>query len=174
MTFLAYGIVALVALQRLVEVIYANRNTKRLLAGGAVETGRAHYPLIVLMHIGWLAAVAITLPQPVRVLWTWLLVFVALQAARLWVIVSLGPYWTTRVITLNGAPLVRRGPYRFLKHPNYAIVVLEIAVLPLAFREYRVAIIFSLINAGLLGVRIAVEDGALAARRRLATEAGPK
>ena len=165
MRFLIYAIVALVALQRLVELHVAERNTAALRARGAVEIGRRHYPLIVLLHATWLAAVLLAVAQPPRIFWPCLGAFVALQAARVWVIASLGPYWTTRIITLESAPLVRRGPYRLVRHPNYLIVALEIAVLPLAFGEYWVALIFSIANAVVLSWRIWQEDRALSSRR---------
>jgi methyltransferase len=92
-------------------------------------------------------------------------VFAALQLMRIWVIASLGPYWTTRIITLDGAPLVRRGPYRFLRHPNYWVVAAEIAVLPLAFGAWPVALVWTILNALLLRLRIRAEDAALEARR---------
>jgi methyltransferase len=161
---LAYGIVAAVALQRLLEMGYAMRNTRRLLARGAVESGRSHYPLFILLHGGWLVAIALFLPQPSVIHALPLIVFVLLQAARLWVIATLGPFWTTRIITLPGAPLVRKGPYRILRHPNYAIVAGEIAMLPLVFGEVAVAIVFSILNALLLTWRIRIENAALAPR----------
>jgi methyltransferase len=162
---LVYGIVALVALQRLAELLYAQHNTRSLLARGAHEVGRNHYALIVLVHAGWLAAIVILVPQPASIAWSWLVIFGALQAARVWIIASLGRFWTTRIITVKDAPLVRRGPYRFMRHPNYLIVALEIAVLPLAFREYGVAILFSILNAGVLAWRIREEERVLAPRR---------
>ncbi|HXC56478.1 MAG TPA: isoprenylcysteine carboxylmethyltransferase family protein [Rhizomicrobium sp.] len=160
-----YIILALVALQRLVEVAYAERNTRALLARGAVEVGRAHYPLIVLLHGAWLAAIVMALPAGATIHWLPLTAFIALQLARVWVLATLGPYWTTRIITLEGAPLVRKGPYRFVRHPNYLIVVGEIAMLPLAFGEIAVAIAFTVLNALMLAWRIRQEDQALAARR---------
>jgi methyltransferase len=172
MRYAIYAIVALVAFQRLVEIRYAERNTMALLARGAVEIGRGHYPLIVLLHASWLVTIVFALPSQPRIFWPCLSVFVALQAARVWVIASLGPYWTTRIITLESAPLVRRGPYRFVRHPNYLIVALEIAVLPLAFGEFWVALVFSLANAAILSWRIQQEDRALAARRSLLADAG--
>jgi methyltransferase len=161
---LAYAILAAVALQRLLEVAYAARNTRALLARGAREAGRRHYPLFVLLHGAWLAAIALMLPAAPEIHLAPLAVFLLLQAARIWVIASLGEYWTTRVITLPGAPLVRRGPYRFLRHPNYLIVTGEIAALPLVFGEAGVALVFTALNAGLLAWRIRVENAALAAR----------
>jgi methyltransferase len=165
MTLAIYVIVALVALQRLIEVAYAERNTRALLARGAIEIGRAHYPLIVVLHAAWLAAIVIFLPPHPAIQWWALALFVALQLARIWVIATLGPYWTTRIITLEGAPLVRSGPYRFVRHPNYLVVAGEIATLPLAFGEVTVAIVFTLLNAATLAWRIRQEDRALALRR---------
>jgi len=160
-----YAILVLVALQRLVEVVYAERNTRALLARGAMEVGRAHYPLIVLLHAAWLVAIVLLLPANATIHWIPLALFVALQLARVWVIGTLGPYWTTRIITLEGAPLVRQGPYRFVRHPNYLVVAGEIAALPLAFGEVYVAIAFTLLNAAMLAWRIRQEDTALASRR---------
>ena len=160
-----YIIIGLVAVQRLAEVVYAERNTRALLAQGAVEVGRAHYPLIVVLHAAWLVAILYFLPQPLTINWIALAIFVVLQALRIWILATLGPYWTTRIITLTGAPLVRRGPYRLLRHPNYTVVVGEIAVLPLVFGEITVAIVFSLLNAIILFWRIRQEDAALATRR---------
>lgn len=160
-----YIVVALVVLQRLIEIGYAERNTRALLARGAVEVGRAHYPLIVLLHAAWLVAIIFLLPADATIHWLPLAVFVLLQAARVWVIATLGSYWTTRIITLEGAPLVRSGPYRFLRHPNYLVVMGEIAMLPLAFGELWVAIVFTVLNAAVLEWRIREEDAALAIRR---------
>jgi methyltransferase len=164
----AYVIIALVAVQRLAEVAYAEKNTRALLARGAVEVGRAHYPLIVLLHAAWLVAILYFLPSPVTIDWIWLAAFIVLQGLRVWVLATLGPYWTTRIITLPGAPLVRKGPFRFIRHPNYTVVACEIAVLPLVFHEIAVAIVFSLLNAMILYWRIRQEDAALAARRAAA------
>ncbi|HEX4157167.1 MAG TPA: isoprenylcysteine carboxylmethyltransferase family protein [Rhizomicrobium sp.] len=160
-------IIAAVALERVAEMIYAARNTRALLARGAVETGRNHYPLIVLLHATWLVCLVLFLPNPPSVHWLWLAVFLVLQVLRGWVFASLGPYWTTRILTLPGAPLVRGGPYRFMRHPNYVVVMGEIASLPLVFGELGVAIVFSILNAGLLAWRIGAEDKALLARRSL-------
>jgi methyltransferase len=158
-------IMALVVLQRLIEIVYAERNTRALLARGAVEVGRAHYPLIVLLHASWLAAIVFFLPENATIHWLPLVLFILLQLCRVWVIVTLGPYWTTRIITLPGAPLVRAGPYRFVRHPNYLVVAGEIAMLPLAFGELDVAIGFTILNAAMLAWRIRQEDAALAVRR---------
>jgi methyltransferase len=154
-------VVLIVALQRLAELAYGRRNTRRLLAAGGREIGAGHYPVLVLLHSAWLLALFTLVPAeaPVNL---WLLgLFVALQAGRLWVIASLGPYWTTRIVTLPNAPLVRRGPYRFWRHPNYVIVAAEIAVLPLAFGAWQIAVVSSLVNLPLLAHRIRIENTAL-------------
>ncbi|HYD64891.1 isoprenylcysteine carboxyl methyltransferase family protein [Azospirillum sp.] len=157
-------IVLLVALQRLGELVLAARNTRRLKAEGAREEGAGHYPLFVLLHGGWLASLFVLTPAGAAVD-PWLLaLFVALQAGRVWVIASLGRFWTTRILTLPGAPLVRRGPYRWVRHPNYLIVAGELAVLPLALGEVWLAVAFSLLNVPLTWHRIRVEETALAPR----------
>jgi len=165
MSVVAYAIIAVVALQRLAEVAWAERNTARLKAQGAVEVGARHYPLIVLLHVAWLCAIVAFLPKPTIIHSVPLALFVALEAGRVWVLVTLGRYFTTRIITLADAPLVRRGPYRFVRHPNYLVVVGEILVLPLVFGEVGVAIVFSILNALVLALRIRAEDAALATRR---------
>lgn len=158
---LAVIVLAAVTLQRLGELVLARRNTARLIARGAHEIGAGHYPLMVGMHAAWLAALwGLGWDRPVSI--PWLGVFVVLQLLRVWVIASLGGRWTTRIVILPGAPLVRRGPYRFLSHPNYAVVVAEIAVLPLAFGLVGLAVIFSALNALVLWVRIRAEGQALA------------
>lgn len=160
----ALAIVGLVALQRLVEVPYAARNTKRLLGSGAMEYGRNHYPLFIVLHASWLLAIVVFLPAHPPIYLVPLIAYVALEVLRVWVMLSLGPYWTTRIISLPKAPLVRKGPYRFLRHPNYWIVVGEIALLPLVFGEMIVCVVFSLLNGALLFWRIRVENAALAGR----------
>ena len=162
-------VVVLVALQRLVELGRSRRNERALLARGGVEIGARHYPLLVLLHGSWLLAIWRFAPGGTVSLGL-LGAFGILQALRLWVIVSLGPYWTTRVITVADAPLVRTGPYRWLEHPNYWIVVGEIAVLPSAFRAYTVAAVFSVLNAILLLHRVRIEAAALALRRQRTME----
>lgn len=161
---LPQALVMLVLAQRLAEVLWARRNERRLLAQGAIEIGARHYPLFFLLHGAWLASLALLVPANAPLFWPLLLAFVLLQAARLWVIASLGRYWTTRIITLPGAPIVRRGPYRWLRHPNYAIVAAEIAVLPLVFGAWPIALVFSVLNTLLLRHRIRLEEQALAPR----------
>jgi len=159
---LTFVILALVTLQRLGELWLSNRNTRRLLANGAQEVGASHYPLIVAVHAAWLIALWWLAPgQPIA--WPWLALYVLLQAARIWVLVSLGSRWTTRIIVLPDAPLVKAGPYRFVSHPNYVVVVAEIAVLPLVFGLWPVSLIFSALNAVVLAIRIRAENRALSA-----------
>jgi methyltransferase len=153
-------ILALVTLQRLGELWLSNRNTRRLLASGAHEVGAAHYPLIVAVHVLWLGALWWLAPQrPIDGFW--LAIFVLLEVARIWVVATLGKRWTTRIIVLPGAPLVSRGPYRWVAHPNYLVVVGEIAALPLAFGLWQVALVFTVLNAAVLAVRIRAENRAL-------------
>ena len=153
-------ILALVTLQRVGELWLAKRNTRRLLDQGAREYGAAHYPLIVVVHTLWLIALWWLAPQrPVQAFW--LALFVLVELARLWVLMTLGPRWTTRIIVLPRAPLVRRGPYRFVNHPNYWVVTAEIAVLPLVFGLWEVALAFTLLNGAVLVVRIREENRAL-------------
>jgi methyltransferase len=165
---LFYLVLALVALARVAELAHARRNTRRLLTEGAVEIGRSHYPLIVGLHLAWFAALLVVVPADAPPRWPWLAMFGVLQVARLWVLTTLGRYWTTRIIHLPTAPLVRRGPYRFLRHPNYLIVELEIVILPLAFGAWVLALIFGIANAAILAWRIRIEESALASRRSLA------
>jgi methyltransferase len=165
-------VLALVTAQRLGELVYAARNTHRLLARGAVEIGRAHYPLFVLLHGGWLVAMALLIPAAAPPSWPLLALFLLLQAGRIWVVATLGPYWTTRIITVPTAPLVARGPYRFVRHPNYLVVTGEIAVLPLAFGAWQIALVFSVLNGLLLAWRIRIENGVLAVRRDQAAAGG--
>jgi len=158
-------VITTVTLLRLMELLWARRNTRHLRARGAVEVGRGHYPLFVILHAFWLASMAWLVPPSHPGNAVLLGVFAGLQILRLWVILTLGPFWTTRIITLPGAPLVARGPYRFMRHPNYLVVCAEIAVLPLAFGAWEIALIFSLLNGVLLLWRIRLEEQALAIRR---------
>ncbi len=155
----------LVALQRVAELWYSARNTRRLLARGGVEIGAYQYPLFVLLHAAWLVCMAVFVPASRAPNWSLLVLYALLQPLRIWSIASLGGYWTTRIITVPGAPLVRRGAYRFFRHPNYIVVCAEIAVLPLAFGATELAIVFSFLNAALLSWRIRIEERALLPRR---------
>jgi methyltransferase len=154
----------LVTLQRVGELFLAKRNTDRLRARGAYEVAAGHYPLIVALHGAWLAGLwylAVWRGPDTEVNWAWLTVFVILQVLRIWVIAALGPRWTTRIIVLPGAPLVARGPYRLVAHPNYTVVAAEILLLPLVFGLAWYGIAFSALNAALLWIRIRAEEAAL-------------
>ena len=162
---LAQIILAAVLFERLVELWIARRNTTRLLAEGATEHGVEHYPYVVMLHGAWLAALVYFTPPGTPVNFIWLAVYLILQAGRVWVMTSLGRFWTTRIIAPTEAPLARRGPYRYLRHPNHVLVGGEIAVLPLVFGHWQIAIVFSLLNALVLRERIHAENEALAERR---------
>lgn len=153
-------LLSFVTLQRGAELLLAERNTRRLLAAGAIEAASAHYPLIVGLHAAWLFGLWI-LAFDAHLRLAWLVPFGLLQLLRIWVIASLGGRWTTRIIVTPGAALVRRGPYRFLAHPNYVVVAGEIAVLPLVFGLPWYALLFSLANAAVLTIRIRAEHAAL-------------
>lgn len=158
-------VVLVVAGQRIFEVILSARNVRRLKARGAVEHGAGHYPAFVALHAAWLGALFVLTPPAAVPSLPWIGLFLALQGARLWVIASLGRYWTTRVLTVPDAPLVRTGPYRWLRHPNYLIVAAELIVLPMAFGQWAVAAVATLLNLPLTAWRIRVEDRALRPRR---------
>lgn len=162
MNTLAVAVLLFVTAQRLGELVLARRNTAWLKAQGAVEHAPGHYPLIVLTHAAWLVGLWwLAWDNPVNL--GWLTVFAALQLLRVWVLATLGRRWTTRIIVTPGAPLVRRGPFRFLSHPNYTVVAGEIAVLPLAFGLPGFALLFSVLNAAVLFIRIRAENAALGA-----------
>ncbi|MGH6779859.1 MAG: isoprenylcysteine carboxyl methyltransferase family protein [Bradyrhizobium sp.] len=155
-------ILGLVTLQRLGELLLSRRNVERLKARGAIEVGADHYPLIVAVHASWLLALwTFGRDQPVN--WLALTAYVAVQGVRLWVLVSLGGRWSTRIIVLPGEPLVACGPYRYVSHPNYVVVVTEIALLPLALHLPIVALLFTILNAAVLAIRVRAESRALAA-----------
>ena len=154
------AILAVVTLERLVELPIAQANTKRLIAAGAYEVAQGHYPLIVALHALWLATLWWLAPgRPVSL--PLLALFGLVELGRIWVLLTLGQRWTTRIIVVPSETLVRRGPYRFLNHPNYVVVVAEIALLPLIFGLWRTAVIFSLLNAVLLILRVREENRAL-------------
>jgi methyltransferase len=149
-----------VTLSRLVELPIARANTRRLIAAGGHEVAEGHYSLIVALHIAWLGTLWWLAPgRPMNL--PLLALFGLVEVVRIWVVQTLGPRWTTRIIVVPGEKLVRRGPYKFLNHPNYAVVVAEIALLPLVFGLWWTALIFSLLNAAILFVRIRAENRAL-------------
>ena len=159
-------ILVLVTLQRAAELVISSRNTGRLKARGAVEVAPRHYPLVVAMHAAWLISLWIFgHDRPVNAVA--LLLYVLLQRFRIWVMRTLGARWTTRIIVLPGEPLVTRGPYRLLPHPNYAVVTGEIALLPLVLGLPLLALIFTALNAAVLAIRIRAENRALALSRTM-------
>jgi methyltransferase len=169
---LAEFILGLVALQRAGELVVSRYNTRRLLARGAVEVAPGHYPLMVAVHAAWLISLWVFgRDQPVNMVA--LLFYLVLQGLRFWVMRTLGPRWTTRIIVLPEQPLVSAGPYRFLSHPNYAVVAGEIAVLPLVFGLPLLAAIFTVLNAMVLAIRIRAENRALATSRETMVHGAP-
>ena len=145
--------------QRLGELVLSSRNTKRLLAKGAYEAGAEHYSAMACLHASWLCVmIYFGIDQPVSI--AWLAVFAVLQILRVWIIYSLGGRWTTRIIVMGG-PLVTKGPFAWLKHPNYLVVIAEIFVVPMIFGLPVVAAVFSALNAAMLTVRISAEEEAL-------------
>jgi methyltransferase len=157
-------ILALVTLQRAGELVISRKNTRQLLARGAVEVASGHYPAVVAVHAAWLLSLWVFgHDQPVNPVA--LAVYLALQGFRIWVLRTLGSRWTTRIIILPQQPLVSAGPYRWLSHPNYAVVTGEIAVLPLVFDLPLLAALFTVLNAAVLAIRIRAENRALAASR---------
>ena len=156
----AIVLLSFVTAQRLAELVYARRNEVRLRARGAVEYAPEHYWLIVALHGAWLVGLWLTSTnKPLHPIW--LLIFVVLQGLRLWVLATLKDRWTTRIIALPEAPLISSGPYRFTRHPNYAVVAAEIFVLPMVFGLFAYAVAFTLLNALVLGIRIRAENRAL-------------
>jgi methyltransferase len=153
-------ILAFVTLQRIGELVLARRNTEKLMARGAVEVGASHYPLIVALHTAWLAALWL-FGRDQAVNLAALAIFVMLQGLRLWILATLGSRWTTRIIVVPGEPLIASGPYRYFSHPNYAVVVGEIAILPLALHLPLIALTFTILNAAALVFRIRLEAHAL-------------
>lgn len=155
--------VSFLILLRLGELLLARRNERWLLQHGAVEYGKEHYRYIVILHVLFFVSLITEYvftstgyySIPLLVLYFLLLAFKA------WVIFSLGKFWNTKIFHISGCPLVKKGPYRFLKHPNYIVVIAEIALIPLIFHLYITAIIFSVLNAVMLYVRIREEDKAL-------------
>ncbi|MGE5504339.1 MAG: isoprenylcysteine carboxyl methyltransferase family protein [Actinomycetota bacterium] len=153
-------LLAMVAV-RIAELAWARANTRRLLAEGAVEAGRGHYPVMVGLHGAWIAAMAAWIPPGAPMLPEPLALLGGLAVLRLWVLASLGRRWTTRILAVPGETLVRRGPYRWLRHPNYLVVAGEIAVAPLVFGAAELAVLFSALNGAMLAHRVAVEEAAL-------------
>lgn len=158
---LFYMIFAFVVVERLIELFIARKNEHRMRAQGAYEVGARHYPYMFLLHVGFLVSLLIEVQSSAMLNEVLLFIFILLQLVRVWCIHSLGMFWNTKILILPGAKLVARGPYKLLRHPNYVIVCLEIAVLPLMFQAYVTAIFFTVLNALMLAVRIPEEERAL-------------
>ena len=165
-------ILGLVTAQRGGELVLSYYNTRALMARGAVEVAPRHYPLMVAVHATWLIALWV-FGHDAPVNTPALIFYLLLQGLRLWVMRTLGPRWTTRIIVPPGQPLVTAGPYRYLAHPNYLVVAGEIAVLPLMLGLPRMAALFTFLNAAVLAIRIRAENRALDAARETMARTAP-
>jgi methyltransferase len=158
-------ILILVTAQRLSELVIARRNTVALKAQGAIEHGASHYPVMVLLHASWLLGLW-WFGFHAEINWPLMALYIVLQGFRFWILVSIGKRWTTRILAIPGETLVARGPYRFMRHPNYVLVFLEVPLLPLALGLPWFALVFALLNIAMLTWRIGVEEKALSPSRR--------
>ncbi len=156
----------LILIQRGAEEIHSARNTRALVARGAREEGAGYYPVVAVAHLSWIAGLFFLIPAYAQPIWPLIWLYLTLQIVRYWVIATLGPYWTHRIITIDDAPVVSSGAYRFVRHPNYAITVAETLLLPCAFRAVALALIMTAIWVAVLSYKIRLEDAALAARHR--------
>ncbi len=155
----------LILLQRGLEELYSKKNTKNLLAQGAKEHGAAYYPVVAVTHLGWIFGLFFLIPATAEISWPLLVAYLGLQGLRYWVIATLGPYWTHRIISIDTGPIVRKGPYRFVRHPNYLITFVETPLLPLCFGAYAYAVLLGAVWGAVLHYKIRLEDQALQARR---------
>lgn len=155
----------LVLIQRGAEELYSARNTRVLIAAGAREVGQDFYPVVAATHLAWIASLFFLIPPQAPILWPLIYYYLTLQLVRYWVIASLGRYWTHRVITIADAPVITRGPYRYLRHPNYALTIIETLVLPLAFGALPLGLIMTGLWWTVLTHKIRLEDAVLDARR---------
>ncbi|HTL81277.1 MAG TPA: isoprenylcysteine carboxylmethyltransferase family protein [Bacteroidia bacterium] len=173
MTFIAF--ISFVILLRLGELMISARNEKWLLNNGAVESGKSHYPFMVALHVLFFISLIAEFFSHTTVTFSlfFLVFYFLLLAFKTWTILSLGKFWNTKIYRIPGTPLVNRGPYKFLKHPNYLIVISEVAVIPLAFHLYFTAVIFTVLNAVMLWVRIREENKVLQEKISEATPIRP-
>jgi methyltransferase len=155
----------LVLAQRGLEELYSARNTRALFAEGGREVGSAYYPVVAATHLAWIASLFFLIPAHASILWPLIGVYLALQGVRYWVIASLGRFWTHRIITLSEAPLMAGGPYRYLRHPNYAVTIVETLVLPSAFGALALGLIMAPLWWTVLAYKMRLEDEALESRR---------
>ena len=156
----------LVLAQRGLEELYSARNTNALLAEGASEAGAVFYPVVAATHLAWIASIFLLIPPDAPIIWPLVGYYLVLQVARYRIIGSLGRFWTHRIITLRSAPITRRGPYRYLSHPNYALTIVETFVLPLCFGALALAAIMTALWWVVIATKIKLEDEALASRRK--------
>ena len=154
--------------QRGLEELYSGRNTRRLIVAGAYEVGRPYYPVVATAHLGWLASVFLLISPDAPIFYVLLGAYLALQIVRYWIIATLGRYWTHRILTLDGAPIVRAGPYRLMRHPNYAVTIAETCLLPAAFGAWALAAIMTAIWWSVVSYKMVLEDGALENRTSIA------
>lgn len=164
----------LLLLQRGLEELYSQRNTRRLLAEGAREIGRSYYPVVATTHMAWIAAIFFLIAPDAEIRISLAILYGALQIVRYWVIGSLGRYWTHRIITLDNAPVVDRGPYRLIRHPNYAVTIAETFLLPIVFGELALGIIIGAVWYSVLMYKIELEEQGLSLRRRHLGPGGDK
>jgi methyltransferase len=159
----------LVLVQRGLEELHSARNTRALLAAGAREVGREYYPVVAVTHLAWIAAIFFLLPADAAISTPLLGIYLVLQIARYWIIATLGRYWTHRIITLEGAPIVRRGPYRYVAHPNYVVTIAETFLLPAVFGGWALGAIMGAVWWAVLAYKIRLENQALAGRKSAAS-----
>lgn len=158
-------VVGFIITQRIIELLVARNNENWIRSQGGYEVGANHYPYMVAIHIGFFLSLIIefiVFKQEVSRFWIPLfVVFIILQMMRVWVIASLGRFWNTKILVLPGAHVVKKGPFHFIRHPNYVVVTSELIVIPLMFEAYFTAIVFTILNVAILSVRIPKEEAAL-------------
>jgi len=161
MTFIFF--IAFIILLRIGELLLSRRNEKWLLQNNAIEYGKKHYPVIVTLHVLFITSLIVEyFMQPTAsYIFFFLVFYFLLIALKIWIVLSLGKFWNTKIYHIQNIPLIKKGPYKIFKHPNYVIVIAEIIVIPLVYHLYYTAIAFSLLNAVVLFVRIKEENKAL-------------
>ena len=157
--------VLVVLIQRGLEEAHSARNTRRLLVEGAYESARDYYPVVAVAHLAWLASIFLIVSPNAGIVWPAAILYLLLQPVRYWIILTLGRFWTHRIITLDGAPIVLRGPYRFIRHPNYAVTIAETFLLPLAFGAWGLALVMTAIWVAVIRYKMMLEDQANEERR---------
>jgi methyltransferase len=163
-------IALIVVLQRGAEELYSARNTRSLVAAGAKEAGRSYYPVVATTHLAWIASLFFLIPASATASYVLAAVYILMQGVRYWVIASLGRFWTHRIFTLKDAPITRRGPYRYFRHPNYAATIAETFLLPAVFGALALGLIMGAVWTAVLAYKIELEDEALSARRALSEQ----